>query len=114
MKESCRNIFAYVKKTPVCRKGHKKLKNKIKFRYVQLSKFCQILNSSRREDDMAVVTVHADCIYFAKSQAAVDLDRFAICICVDDFVDEFQFVNAITSYDTRVNAPFLLEWGSHP
>ena len=45
-----------------------------------------------------------DRIYFAKLQTGDDLDRFASRICVDDFVDEFQFVNARESNDTRVSA----------
>jgi hypothetical protein len=60
---------------------------------------------------MAVVVVQTDRIFFSKSQKERLDNTFANHICIDDFVDELQFLNARISNDTRVRQ--VTTWGLH-
>ena len=62
---------------------------------------------------MPVVTVLEGRLFFTESQTGDDDHaRFATRMCIDDFVDEFQFTNARASNDTRVSAT-TLRAGAH-
>jgi hypothetical protein len=57
---------------------------------------------------MAIATVHADRLFFAFGQLGPVHDRFAVRVCVDQFIDSLQFADAGTPSETRVSSSFLL------